>query len=137
MAQCCSARFPDDIVAVLRTGGKCMIHKAECGSLARANPDRLLSAYWQTGEKGRVVSFSLLFHDVPGLLSRITQIIYDMDINIIDLSLVAQSEGATHLHASLEIPDDDESIIDRLMSRIYLHIPEFLSRDDDFFDKGK
>lgn len=137
IAQCCSPQFPNDIIALLRTGGKCMIHRTDCGSLARANPDRLLSAYWQTGEKGRVVSFSLLFHDASSLLSRVTQIIYEMDINIIDLSLEARWEWTTHLQASLEIPDDDESILDRLMTRIYLHIPEFLSRDDDFFDKGK
>lgn len=114
-----------------------MIHRSDCGSLSRVNPDRLLSAYWQTGEKGKVVSFSLLFHDVPGLLSRITQIIYDMGINIIDLALVAQDDGTTHLGVSIEAPDDDESLLDRLMERIRLHIPEFLMRDDDFFDKRK
>lgn len=65
MAQCCNPHFPDDIMAVLRTGGRCMIHRTDCGSLGRVNPDRLLSAYWQTGEKGKVLSFSLLFHDVP------------------------------------------------------------------------
>lgn len=26
MAQCCHVEYPEDIVAVLRTGGKCMIH---------------------------------------------------------------------------------------------------------------
>jgi GTP diphosphokinase / guanosine-3',5'-bis(diphosphate) 3'-diphosphatase len=137
MAQCCRAHFPDGIIAVLRTGGRCMIHRSDCGALARVNPDRLLSAYWQTGEKGKVVSFSLLFHDVPGLLSRITQIIYDMGINIIDLALVAQDDGTTHLGVSIEVPDDDESLLERLMERIQLHIPEFLMRDDDFFDKRK
>lgn len=51
MAQCCGPQFPDEIMAVLRTGGRCMIHCTDCASLVRVNPDRLLSAYWQTGEK--------------------------------------------------------------------------------------
>lgn len=137
IAQCCHAHFPDDIIAVLRTGGKCMIHRSDCGSLSRANPDRLLSAYWQTGEKGKVVSFSLLFHDVPWLLSRITRIIYEMGINIIDLTLIAQNDTTTRLQVSIEVSEDDSSLLDRLMARISLHIPEFLVREDDFFDKKK
>jgi (p)ppGpp synthase/HD superfamily hydrolase len=65
VAQCCHPEYPEDIVAVLRTGGKCMIHSVRCASLTRVNPMRLLPAYWQTGEKGKVISFSLLFHGVP------------------------------------------------------------------------
>lgn len=137
MAQCCNPVFPDEIMAVLRTGGRCMIHSADCGSLARVNPDRLLSAYWQTGEKWKVLSFSLLFHDVPWLLSRITHIIYEMGINIIELALMTQNDTTTRLHVSIEVPDDDDSLLDRLLERIQLHIPEFLMRDDDFFDKRK
>ncbi len=84
-----------------------------------------------------MVSFSLLFHDVPGLLSRITKIIYEMGINIVDLHVSPQHDTTTRLSLSLEIPDDDASIADRLMERIRVHIPEFLVREDDFFDKKK
>jgi GTP pyrophosphokinase len=51
LAQCCSPSFPSDIVAVLRTGSKCMIHSADCRNLERVNPQRMLSAYWQVGDK--------------------------------------------------------------------------------------
>ena len=114
-----------------------MIHSTHCAGLARVNPDRLLPAYWQTGKKGRAVSFSLLFHDTPGLLSRVTKILYDMGVNIIDLSITAQQDGTTRTNASLEIPEDDVSFLDRLFIRIRLHIPEFLTSEDDFFDKKK
>lgn len=137
MAQCCDPHFPDDVVAVLRTAGKCMVHKADCASLERANPKRLLSAYWQTSGKGKVVSCSLLFHDVPGLMSRITRIFYEMGVNIIDLNVAAQNDGTTRVHVSLEIPEDDISFLDRLIERIQMNIPEYLLRDADFFDKGK
>lgn len=137
LAQCCHPQYPVDIIAVLRTGGKCMIHSTHCGSLARVNPERLLPAYWQLGEKGKVTSFSLLFHDVPGLLTRVTRIFYEMGINIIDLSVTPQADNATRIYVSLEIPEDDSSFLDRLFARIRLHIPEFLTWEDDFFDKKK
>lgn len=137
VAQCCRPVFPDDIIAVLRTGGKCMVHHRECGALSRVNPARVLSAYWHVGRKGKVVSFSLVFHDVPWLLSRITRIIYEMGINIIDLNVSHQNDTTTRLSISIEIPDNDASIVDRLMDRIRLHIPEFLVKEDDFFDKKK
>lgn len=137
IAQCCHPHFPDDIIAVLRTGGKCMIHRHDCGGLVRVNPERVLPAYWHMGLKWKVVSFSLLFHDVPWLISRMTKIVYEMGMNIIDLRVTAQDGGTTRVAVSLEIPDDDASIIDRLMERIRLYVPEFLMREDDFFDKKK
>jgi len=60
-----------------------------------------------------------------------------MGINIIDLTLIAQNDTTTRLHVSIEVADDDDSLLDRLMERIQLYIPEFLVRDDDFFDKRK
>lgn len=60
-----------------------------------------------------------------------------MGINIIDLTLIAQNDTTTRLHVSIEASDDDDSLLDRLLARIQLHIPEFLVRDDDFFDKRK
>lgn len=137
MAQCCNPHFSDDIVAVLRTGWKCMIHKSNCGSLTRVNPDRLLSAYWQTSEKGKVVSFSLLFHDVPGLVSRVTKIFYEMGINIIDMTVNNLDNNTCRIFVHIEIPRDDASFLDRLLERIRLHIPEYLLHGEDFFDKKK
>ena len=60
-----------------------------------------------------------------------------MGINIVDLYVSPQQDNTTRLSLSLEIPDDDPSIVDRLMERIRVHIPEFLVREDDFFDKKK
>ena len=113
-----------------------MIHSTQCRSLERVNERRLLPAYWQTSEKGRVVSFSLLFHDVPGLLARVTKVFYEMGINIVDLDLKAQNDGTCRIQASIEI-HDDASFLDRLFERIRLYIPEFLVAEHDFFDKRK
>jgi (p)ppGpp synthase/HD superfamily hydrolase len=69
-----------------------MIHAGDCHSLDRANPDRILPAYWYIGEKGKVVSFTFLFHDVSGLLARLTKICYDMGVNIVDMNTKTHTE---------------------------------------------
>lgn len=84
-----------------------------------------------------MINFSLLFHDVPGLLSRVTRIFYEMGMNIIDLTVLAQDDGTARIHVSLEIPDNDTSFLDRLTQRMRLDIPEFLMQEEDFFDKTK
>lgn len=114
-----------------------MIHTSECRSLERANPDRMLPTYWHIGERGKVVSFTFLFHDVPGLLARLTKMCYDMGVNIVDMNTETHTEGTCHIHIGLEIPEDDTSFSDRFLGRIRLNMPEFLMQDEDFFDNKK
>ena len=66
-----------------------------------------------------------------------TKIFYEMGINIVDLSLDNQNNGTCRVFVHIEIPSDDGSFLDRLLGRIRLHIPEYLLRDEDFFDKKK
>ena len=114
-----------------------MIHRVACGSLERVNPARFLPAYWQIGEKGKVVSFTLVFHHAPDILTRLTHIFYEMGINIIDLSVSDEQNGAFRISICIEIPAHDLSFLDRLLQRIRLNIPEYLFRNDDLFDKKK
>ena len=137
VAQCCHPEYPMDIIAVLRTGGKCMIHAKHCSGLTRVNPDRLLSAYWQVGWKGKIISCSLLFHEGADLVGRVTKILYDMGVNIIDLNVISQEDHTIRIRASLEISEDDGSFLDRFSHRLRLTLPEFLTSEDDFFDKKK
>jgi len=60
-----------------------------------------------------------------------------MGTNVVDLSTTTQSEGTCHINVSLEIPEHDISFVERLMERIRLNMPEYLMRQDDFFDKKK
>ena len=114
-----------------------MIHSASCSCLERVNPRRILGAYWHNGDHGKIVSFSLLFHDVPGLLHRVTKILYEMGINIVELDVQPMNEDLTRIRARVEIGESDISFLDRFMTRIKLQIPEFLSLEHDSFDKQK
>ncbi len=136
MAQCCHPTFPQDIVAVLRTGGKCMIHLSDCASIARANQRRILGAFWHIGEHGKVASFSLIFRDKKGLLAEITRIFYEMQVNIIDLVLIPLEAEQYCVSVRVEIPDNDISFLERLCDRMRLKLPEFIECRE-FFDKRK
>ncbi len=76
LAQCCHPHFPEEIVAVMRSGGKCMVHSLNCYSLQRVNPARLLSAYWSTQATGIVVPLTIIIRDRPGFLADITKSLY-------------------------------------------------------------
>lgn len=85
LAQCCSPQFPEEVIAVMRTGGKCMVHSGECKSLLRVNPARKLPAYWSETEEGIVVSLVIIMKDRPGFLADITKSLYQSGVNIVDM----------------------------------------------------
>lgn len=76
LAQCCAPRFPAEVVAVMRSGGKCMVHATNCKALNRVNPARLLPAYWSAHEVGIVVPMIIVLRDRPGFLADVTKALY-------------------------------------------------------------
>ena len=127
LAQCCTPEFPEALVAVSRSGGKCMVHAAECAGLDRVNPARILPAYWLVNEKGRVVDLTLNFNERKGILADLTGLLYQMGANIVDISAEVSEDGERfRVMLNIEIPKDDTSYIDRLVDRIRLSIPDFI-----------
>jgi (p)ppGpp synthase/HD superfamily hydrolase len=76
LAQCCNPRFPSEVVAVMRSGGKCMVHTAQCRALNRVNPARFLPAYWSAHEVGIIVPMTIIVRDRPGFLADVTKALY-------------------------------------------------------------
>ncbi len=127
LAQCCAPEFPEALVAVSRSGGKCMVHSAECAGLDRVNPARILPAYWLVNEKGRVIDLTLNFVDRKGILADLTGLLYKMGANIVDISgEISEDSERFRVALNIEIPKDDASYIDRLVERIQLSIPDFI-----------
>jgi (p)ppGpp synthase/HD superfamily hydrolase len=114
-----------------------MIHSADCRNLERVNPQRMLSAYWQVGDKWKILSFIFLFHDSKWLLARFTKICYNMQINIVDMSVETNTNWTCSIHLAWEVSDEDTSFSQRFLDRIRQNMPEFLMQDDDCFDKRK
>ncbi len=130
LSQCCSPVFPDPIMALMRTWGKCMIHKVHCHNLVRSNPARVLHAFWQTTTDGHVLSTTLLFSKRDDLLSALTRLLYEMNVTIIDMSSSQREYDVVEIHLTLQIPDHDNSFMNRFIDRVRFSFPEFLFSND-------
>jgi GTP pyrophosphokinase len=107
LAQCCGPQFPDEIVAVMRSGGKCMVHASNCKSLNRVNPARLLPAYWSAHDTGIIVSLTLVAYDRPGLIADITQAFYQAGVNIVEMHTNDLEKGMCEIATRIGIPSDE------------------------------
>ncbi|MFA6080611.1 MAG: RelA/SpoT family protein [Candidatus Gracilibacteria bacterium] len=124
LAQCCGPQFPDEIVAVMRSGGKCMVHASNCKSLNRVNPARLLPAYWSAHDTGIIVSLTLVAYDRPGLIADITQAFYQAGVNIVEMHTNDLEKGMCEIATRIGIPSDEGDFLERLKARIHLSIPD-------------
>ncbi|MEI6711714.1 MAG: ACT domain-containing protein [bacterium] len=107
LAQCCTPHFPAEVVAVMRSGGKCMVHSSDCKSLKRVNPARLLPAYWTVYNSGVIVSLVLVANDRPGLIADITQSFYQAGVNIVEMHTDDFNNGLCQIYTRIEIPHDE------------------------------
>ena len=117
--ECCNKKIPKKMVAHINRDSQITIHKRDCEVIAEVNKDRLLSAYicWNEDQTLKVnLVFTVL--NKKWILKNISDIIYIMDINIDEMSLVKKSIHKWNISLILEIPDYDYLIIDRLIERI-------------------
>ena len=126
LAQCCSPSFPADIVAVMRSGGKCMVHAQSCKSLNRVNPARLLPAYWSAHDVGIVVALHIVVSDHPWVLADIARIFYQAGVNIVEMHSTPLDSKTSEIAARIEIPSDEWDFLERLKTRLQLSMPSVL-----------
>lgn len=126
LGQCCNPRFPVDVVAVMRSGGKCMIHASNCKSLKRVNPARLLPAYWSVHDVGVIVSLTILANDRPGLIAKITQSFYQAGVNIVEMHTNDITDSVCEIITRVEIPHDEGNYLERLKTRLQLSVPDII-----------
>ncbi len=126
LAQCCAPHFPAEVVAVMRSGWKCMVHASDCNSLKRVNPARLLPAYWSAHEIGIVVSLIIVIRDRPGFLADITRSLYQAWVNIVDMHTKSIENKTFEIAIRIEIPSDEGDFLERLKTRIQLSVPSII-----------
>lgn len=116
---CCKRKIPKRIVAHINGKWVITIHRRDCKVLDDVNKDRLLSAYlsWDENENLHVdLIFTVL--NKKWVLKNLSDIIYAMDINIDWINFNKTWKIKWDLILTLEIPDYDYLIIDRLIERI-------------------
>lgn len=112
IAMCCSPLPGEHIQGYVTKHAYAAIHKTRCANLkrlSRKNPDRLISASWQSQKGMRFAKIKITAFDRVGLLQEVSSTISNMGVNI--LSLSAERESDSHdaeFHVTMEVFDVDQ-----------------------------
>lgn len=125
-AQCCLPKEGDRIVGYIWQW-VVTIHKFDCDNIDKIQLDRRIPAYWSGGEKrGVTIEISLTFRDKLWLLRQVTDILYQMSLNIESLHTEVLDGGKVRDTFTLHTDEEDYYIFDRLVERLEFDVPEFI-----------
>ncbi|MGE4443992.1 MAG: bifunctional (p)ppGpp synthetase/guanosine-3',5'-bis(diphosphate) 3'-pyrophosphohydrolase [Candidatus Altimarinota bacterium] len=116
---CCQDKLADKIVAYINSKGVITIHNRDCKTLYRLSKDRLLSAYYEGDELNNIIfDINFIFANKIGVLKNLSDILFDMNINTLEILSKREGLEKTSLYLKLEILDHDYLIIDRFLERV-------------------
>ncbi len=121
LAQCCNPLPGDEIVGYVTRGSGISVHRRDCKNLQylqEKDPERLVSLDWATSGSGARfrTRLEILASDRVGLLSHITAIVSDCDINIVAAQANAEGHEFARLLLTLDIANRQD--LDRLIDRL-------------------
>ncbi|MDD2907484.1 MAG: RelA/SpoT family protein [Candidatus Gracilibacteria bacterium] len=127
LCYCSRRKITNDIVAHINNKGVFTIHRRNCKVLADVNKDRLLPAYID-GEtpESLIMNIKLVVKNKIGILKEISDIIYNMGINIESINTKKLGNLHTEISLGLSIFDYDYLLIDRFVDRVKSHLRESL-----------
>jgi len=116
---CCQDKLTDKIVAYINWKWVITIHNRDCSILNRLSKDRFLSAYFEWDELNNIIfDINFLFKNKIWVLKNLSDILYDMNINTLEIISKREWIDKTSLFLKLEIEDYDYLIIDRFLDRV-------------------
>lgn len=97
-ATCCKPKRADGIVGYISRQKAVTIHKSTCSMVLSSNPERLISVSWaqdtsNTLNKKYKVELVIELEDRVGMLRDLTNVISDLNVNIVDLFLENPKDG--------------------------------------------
>jgi len=123
LANCCKRRIPKNIVWHINSKWIINIHNIDCKILKSVNKDRLLPAYIEW-EKLDSIFVKLWFEvkDSIWVFHWITRVLFNMKINIEEISQKKSASWNKEIILLVEILDWDYLLVDRLVDRIALKL---------------
>ena len=123
IATCCKRKKLNKIVAHINSSSVISVHSRNCKILENVNKDRLLPAYieWEKQDL-MLVKIRLEFIDKIWILHSITQVLFNMSINISEIIQKTSAKWNKEIILTVEIKDYDYLIIDRLVDRLSLKL---------------
>ncbi|MBQ1959886.1 MAG: bifunctional (p)ppGpp synthetase/guanosine-3',5'-bis(diphosphate) 3'-pyrophosphohydrolase [Firmicutes bacterium] len=113
LAKCCNPVPGDDIVGFITKGRGISVHRCDCSnitSLPESEKARFIEVEWEDMKMGKSYNADIVIvgQDRKGILSVISKVCDDMDINIAGVNGKADKEGNLNLLITLEIASTQE-----------------------------
>lgn len=116
LARCCKPRPPEPLVAYTTVGRGVTVHRADCASLKRANPARMLPAEWRLDEGAAFeVDIRLRAFDRQGLLRDVSDVIAKDRLDVLRVNTDSRGEYAD-MRITVRIRELQQ--LSRLLSRL-------------------
>ena len=116
LARCCKPQPPDALVAYTTVGRGLTVHRADCASLRRANPARMLQAEWVLDDGAAFeVEIRLKAFDRQGLLRDISDVIAKDKLDVLRVNTETRGEVA-HMQLSVRVRELQQ--LSRLLARL-------------------
>ena len=116
LARCCKPQPPDSILAYTTVGRGLTVHRADCPSLRRANPERVLPAEWVLDAGAAFeVNIRLKAFDRQGLLRDISDVIAKDRLDVLRVNTESQGEYA-NMQLTVRIKELQQ--LSRLLARL-------------------
>jgi len=88
MARCCNPMPGDEIIGYITRGRGATIHRQDCPNILRVSEkERLVKVSWGQPGKTFTIPVQIKAYDRQGLMSDISNIITDENVNLIDMSM--------------------------------------------------
>ena len=113
LARCCNPVPGDDIVGFITKGRGISVHRCDCSnitSLPEHEKARFIEVEWEDLKAGKSYNADIVIigHDRKGMLSDISRVCDDMDINLTGVNGKSDREGNLNLTVTLEIASTQE-----------------------------
>jgi len=116
MGRCCNPAPGDEIVGYITRGRGATIHRKDCPNILRMRDnERLIKVAWGEAQQTYPVAIVIKAYDRQGLMSDISTILKDENVNVIDVSLKVTHNLAT-FNLVLEVGDINQ--LSRVLTRI-------------------
>ena len=120
LSKCCNPLPGDEIMGYITRGQGIAVHRADCKNLlyrTKQEPERVLPLSWgdQTGSQGRA-TLEIVAADRVGLLSHLTAIVADSDVNITGATVEAETGRYARLVLTVGVLNREQ--LDRVTQRL-------------------
>ena len=113
MARCCNPVPGDEIVGFITKGRGISVHRKDCDNLKSLSPEeraRFIEVKWdpQNMSKSFNAEISLIAKDQKSMISSISKICEDLDVNILGLNAKANKDETVKINLTLSIKDKNQ-----------------------------